>query len=171
MMTNVLSISLYVCCLLPTHVVCERLSVMQSLWRKNVVTRKHSSRMCTSCMETIRASVTGLKFLSPPWVFHRCHFWGSPQMNKFEQVFSDDQQMSLAACRAGAGGGGGGRQTHIKNITLLQLHWRAVKTSLNNGVFCGILMEDLETSDLTNTEYCPHRTPISKPNFLPLAHF
>ena len=51
--------------------------------------RKHSSRMRTARLPTVRASAAT-----------RCHYqlgeWGYPQVNKFELVSRDDQQMSLA---------------------------------------------------------------------------
>ena len=51
-------------------------------------TRKHSSRMRNARLPTVRVSLAT-----------RCHYqlgeWGYPQVNKFEQVSRDGQQMSL----------------------------------------------------------------------------
>ena len=44
--------------------------------------------MRTTHLETVRVSVTVATT--------RCHSWGCPQMNKFEQVSSDHHQMLLA---------------------------------------------------------------------------
>ena len=54
----------------------------------HTLTRKHSSRMHSARLPTVGASVA-----------IRCQYqWtrGGPQANKFEQVSSDDHQMSLA---------------------------------------------------------------------------
>ena len=60
----------------------------------NYGTRKHSSRMRTTRLPTLHVSVTTT----------RCQYWwgvnservGCPQVNKFEQVFSDYHQLSVA---------------------------------------------------------------------------
>ena len=59
-----------------------------------VATRKHSSRIHTTPLQTVCASV----------VTTRCSWRGGPQMNKFEQVSSDGHQMSQAGGRVWGGG-------------------------------------------------------------------
>ena len=65
---------------------CKNIAFLQLCLR--VVTRKYSSRMCTAHLPTICVSVATT----------RCQYWWrvGPQLNKFEQVSSDDHQMSVA---------------------------------------------------------------------------
>ena len=57
--------------------------------------RKHSRGMRTACLSTIRASAA------------RCQYWWGAQVNKFEEVFSVSQQMSLAGAPISHVRGGG----------------------------------------------------------------
>ena len=79
-------------------------------------TRRHCSRMRTAHMPTVYASVTSHQMsvlrigVLKSWCHHRCYKQrrvGSTQVNKFEQAYSLDQQMSPVVgpiYRAGAGG-------------------------------------------------------------------
>ena len=98
----------------------------------NYPTRQHSSRMHTTRLPTVHVSVATT----------RCQYWWrervGPQVNKFEQVFSNDHQMSLVEgggwnpcqgdTRVPCRGGGGGVPMHhaCENITFPQLRLRAV---------------------------------------------
>ena len=81
------------------------------------IIRQYSSRMRTARLPTVGVSV----------VSTRCQYGGprvlGPQVNKFEQVFSDDHQMSVAGdgvgiqdpCHmSGCGGGGVGTVMYVR---------------------------------------------------------
>ena len=55
-------------------------------------TRMHSTRMHTACLPTVGVSVATTGF----------QYWleGGLKVNKFEQVFSDDHQMSVPGSRS-----------------------------------------------------------------------
>ena len=83
------------------------------------ITRQYSSRMRTTRLPTVGVSVGTT----------RCQYGGlrvlGTQVNKFEQVFSDDHQMPVAGdgvdiqdpCHmSGGGGGGGGGLVTVKSV-------------------------------------------------------
>ena len=94
---------------------------------ESLITRKHSSRMCTTHLPTLRASVA-----------IRCqHQWGGgPRVNKFEQVSSHGHQLFLYSevhcimanghigCNLSPPRGQNDRQTWLK--TFQQLRWRVI---------------------------------------------